>query len=597
MWRLFRQLLEGLSHIHSLGIVHRDLKPDNIFIGAGADGVNNVKIGDFGLATTGQLGGTDRVLTSSHLDVTDETRSIGTAVYVAPEVRSGGSGSYTSKVDMYSLGVIFFEMCYPPMIGMERADVLGHLRGSPPVLPPDFKAKEKAQVDIIQSLLTHNPKERPSGAELLKSGKLPVQMESETIRHALAELSDPASPYYQKMLSMLFERPVEQAKDYAWDMSSTQTQTPPSSLDLMRQHIVKTILVSIFRRHGAVEATRSSLYPRSSLYGGANVVQLLDRNGNLLQLPFDLTMGNARALARCASGGDVVAKSYTFGSIFRDRPGGGQPSMYGEVDFDLVTTHTLDLALREAEVIKVVDEITATFPATRTSAFCFQLGHSDLLKHIFDFCGVEKPARRAVADLLSRLNIHSVTWQKLRTELRSPHVGASTTSIDELQKFDFRDTPSKAFARLKTIFEGTDTYERASSTLAHIREVYEYCKRMGVVNKVYVSPLNTWNEGFFSGGVMFSCLLDKKVKDVFAAGGRYDGLIKEYRPRFGNNLPEERHAVGFSLNWEKLAQPPPRSTGKAFLKKTAEEEALSAFSVKRVSPLLSANGGSFSYLI
>ncbi|KAL1902668.1 eukaryotic translation initiation factor 2-alpha kinase [Sporothrix stenoceras] len=588
VWRLFRQLLEGLAHIHGLGIVHRDLKPENIFIGAGVDGVNSVKIGDFGLATTGQLGGTDRVLTSSNIDATDETRSIGTAVYVAPEVRSGGSGSYTSKVDMYSLGVIFFEMCYPPMIGMQRADVLSKLRGSPPALPSDFKPKDKSQVDIIQALLTHNPKERPSGAELLKSGKLPVQMESETIRHALSELSDPTSPYYQKMLSMLFARPVEQAKDYAWDMSSTQTQTPPSSQDLMRQHIVKEVLVSVFRRHGAVEATRSSLYPRSSLYGGANVVQLLDRNGNLLQLPFDLTMGNARALARCASGGDVVGKSYTFGSIFRDRPGGGQPSMFGEVDFDLVTTHTLDLALREAEVIKVIDEITAAFPTVRANPLCFQLGHSDLLQLIFDFCGVEKSARRAVADVLSRLNIHSVTWQKLRSELRSPLVGASTTSIDELQKFDFRDTPSKAYAKLKTLFEGTDTYERASSTLAHLREVYEYCKRMGVASKIYVCPLNTWNEAFFSGGVMFSCLLDKKVKDVFAAGGRYDGLIKEYRPRFGSNLPDERHAVGFSLNWEKLAQAPPRSSGKAFLKKAAEEETLGAFSVKRCDILVAS---------
>ncbi|OAA64439.1 protein kinase [Niveomyces insectorum RCEF 264] len=588
VWRLFRQLLEGLAHIHNLGIVHRDLKPENIFIGAGADGVNNVKIGDFGLATTGQLGGVDRVLTSSNLDANDETRSIGTSVYVAPEVRSGGSGFYTSKVDMYSLGVIFFEMCYPPMIGMQRADVLTKLRRSPPALPPDFKPKDKSQTDIIQSLLTHNPKDRPSAADLLKSGKLPVQMESETIRHALAELSDPRSPYYQKMLSMLFTRPVEQAKDYAWDMSSAQTQASlPSSQDLLRQHIVKEILTSVFRRHGAVEATRSSLYPRSMIYGNANVVQLLDRNGNLLQLPFDLTMGNARALARCASGGDVVAKSYTFGSIFRDRPGGGQPSMFGEVDFDLVTTHTLDLALREAEVIKVIDEITAAFPTLRASPLCFQLGHSDLLKLIFDFCGVEKTARRAVADVLSRLNIHSMTWAKLRNELRSPLVGASTTSIDELQKFDFRDAPSKAFAKLKTLFEGTDTYERASSTLAHLREVYEYSKRMGVANRIYVCPLNTWNEAFFAGGVMFSCLFDKKVKDVFAAGGRYDSLIKEYRPRFGTNQPDERHAVGFSLNWEKLAQAPPKSSGKAFLKKAVEEDAL-AFSVKRCDVLVAS---------
>lgn len=97
IWRLFRQILEGLVHIHSLNIVHRDLKPENIFISAGPDGVDNVKIGDFGLATSGQLA-IDK--TVSNLDSSDMTRSIGTAVYVAPEVRTGGSGSYTAKVDV-----------------------------------------------------------------------------------------------------------------------------------------------------------------------------------------------------------------------------------------------------------------------------------------------------------------------------------------------------------------------------------------------------------------------------------------------------------------------------------------------------------------
>lgn len=98
VWRLFRQILDGLAHIHALGIVHRDLKPENVFIGAGLDGVNNVKIGDFGLATTGQFA-TDRAPVSQ-TDAADETRSIGTSVYVAPEVRSGASGSYTTKVDV-----------------------------------------------------------------------------------------------------------------------------------------------------------------------------------------------------------------------------------------------------------------------------------------------------------------------------------------------------------------------------------------------------------------------------------------------------------------------------------------------------------------
>ena len=82
---------------------------------------------------------------------------------------------------------------------------------------------------------------------------------------------------------------------------------------------------------------------------------------------------------------------------------------------------------------------------------------------------------------------------------------------------------------------------------------------------------------------LFSCLYDKKVKDVFAAGGRYDSLIKEHRPKIGSRF-EERHAVGFSLNWEKqLAKPVPRSSGKSFLKKAADEEAQGIFSIKRVS--------------
>ncbi|KAJ0355585.1 hypothetical protein KNSL1_000712 [Colletotrichum chrysophilum] len=545
IWRLFRQILEGLAHIHGLSIVHRDLKPENVFIAHSSDGTDNVKIGDFGLATSGQFA-VDRSLPNA-MESDDITRSIGTTSYAAPEVRSGSQGMYSSKVDMYSLGIIFFEMCYQPMLGMQRAMVIEQLRQSPPVLPSDFRPADKIQTEIVTSLLTHNPKERPSSAELLQSGKLPVQMESETIRRTLAGLADPSSPYYKKMLSTLFARPVEQAKDYAWDMN----ETSPSETDLVNLSTVKATLIDIFRRHGALECQRNCLYPRSSHYNDSNAVKLLDANGMVLQLPFDLTMGHARMLAK-ASGSASVQRIFTFGNVFRDRNDTGQPLMLGEVDFDIVTTDTLDLALKEAEVIKVLDEIIAVFPSLSSSQMCFHLGHSDLLQLIFDHCRVDPVSRRAAADILSNLNIHSQTWQKIRVQLRSPIVGLSATSVDELQRFDFRDM-----------------YRRASSTLAHLKEVSEYAKRLGVASKIYVTPLNSLKESFYTGGIMFSCVYDKKVKDVFAAGGRYDSLIREKRPRIGSHY-EERHAVGFNLNWEKLSRVP-KTSGKAFLKKTEED--------------------------
>ena len=147
------------------------------------------------------------------------------------------------------------------------------------------------------------------------------------------------------------------------------------------------------------------------------------------------------------------------------------------------------------------------------------------------------------------------------------------------------DTPSKAFTKLKSLFEGTDLYQRASSTLAHLREVYEYAKRLGVTSKIYVNPLNSLKESFYTGGILFSCLYDKKIKDVFAAGGRYDSLIREHRPRIGGHF-EERHAVGFNLAWERLARVP-KMGGKAFLKKT-EEEAFGIFNVRRCDVLIAS---------
>jgi translation initiation factor 2-alpha kinase 4 len=112
--------------------------------------------------------------------------------------------------------------------------------------------------------------------------------------------------------------------------------------------------------------------------------------------------------------------------------------VFGVVDFDVVTTDTLDLALKEAEVLKVLDEVVVELPPMSASPMCFMLGHSDLLQLIFDFCGIPHEKRKKTADIISRLNVHGFTWSKARSELRAANPGLANTSVDELKRFDFR---------------------------------------------------------------------------------------------------------------------------------------------------------------
>lgn len=119
-------------------MIHRDLKPVNIFL----ESRDQAKIGDFGLATTSflalqqnhevSLSSQNRgEISSSH------TGKVGTALYVAPELMGRAAKSiYNQKVDLYSLGMIFFEMCHRPFsTGMERVETLAALR-SPKVSIP-----------------------------------------------------------------------------------------------------------------------------------------------------------------------------------------------------------------------------------------------------------------------------------------------------------------------------------------------------------------------------------------------------------------------------------------------------------------------------
>lgn len=105
------------------------------------DSRDQVKIGDFGLATTSFLAlqqNHDITLSHNRGDIgSSHTGKVGTALYVAPELMGKASNSkYNQKVDLYSLGIIFFEMCHRPFsTGMERVEILAAIRSPKIQLP------------------------------------------------------------------------------------------------------------------------------------------------------------------------------------------------------------------------------------------------------------------------------------------------------------------------------------------------------------------------------------------------------------------------------------------------------------------------------
>ncbi len=146
-----KDICRALDHAHSHGIVHRDLKPENIFFDA--DG--RARLGDFGLA----------VIPDAPRR-TDSGMIMGTALYMAPEIVNAGALAATAKSDLYSLGIVIYEMLTgrAPFEGTVAGVLSRHVSDDPP--PPSQYRPDIPHLleDLILRLLRKDPESRPSSA-------------------------------------------------------------------------------------------------------------------------------------------------------------------------------------------------------------------------------------------------------------------------------------------------------------------------------------------------------------------------------------------------------------------------------------------------
>ncbi len=101
--RLFIQVCQAIQHAHQKGVIHRDIKPSNILVTVN-DGVPVPKVIDFGIAKALDQRLTDKTF------FTEFRAFIGTPAYMSPEQAEMSSLDIDTRTDVYSLGVLLYEM-------------------------------------------------------------------------------------------------------------------------------------------------------------------------------------------------------------------------------------------------------------------------------------------------------------------------------------------------------------------------------------------------------------------------------------------------------------------------------------------------------
>ncbi|MBN2270168.1 MAG: serine/threonine protein kinase [Sedimentisphaerales bacterium] len=168
------QICEALQYAHKKGIVHRDIKPENILL----DKEGNIKIADFGLARLLDRPGTTYTLTQAG-------QRMGTPHYMAPE-QIEGAHEVDHRADIYSLGVVFYEM----------------LTGELPIGRFALPSK-KVQVDVrLDEIVLHTLEKEP---ELRYQQASEVKTDVEEISRSEQPLTraneEPASRFSRKVIA------------------------------------------------------------------------------------------------------------------------------------------------------------------------------------------------------------------------------------------------------------------------------------------------------------------------------------------------------------------------------------------------------------
>ncbi|XAR55747.1 Dual-specificity kinase [Bertholletia excelsa] len=152
-------IARAMECLHANGIIHRDLKPDNLLLTANQ---KSVKLADFGLAR-------EESVTEMMTAETGTYRWMAPELYSTVTLRQGEKKHYNNKVDVYSFGIVLWELLTNrmPFEGMSnlQAAYAAAFKQERPILPEDISPE---LAFIIQSCWVEDPNMRPSFSQIIR---------------------------------------------------------------------------------------------------------------------------------------------------------------------------------------------------------------------------------------------------------------------------------------------------------------------------------------------------------------------------------------------------------------------------------------------
>jgi len=154
--RIATEIAQGMAYLHDFipPLLHRDLKSANILI------THNwhAKISDFGI--------------SRQLCPTTMTHRVGTTRWTAPEVLNYGDPHYSTKADVYSFGIVLYELLTKrtPFYDMnwEYKVEMAIMEGARPTVPKRTRRKRPEMTALMEQCWQHDPDRRPTFAQILE---------------------------------------------------------------------------------------------------------------------------------------------------------------------------------------------------------------------------------------------------------------------------------------------------------------------------------------------------------------------------------------------------------------------------------------------